>query len=420
MLLPLVVSAQRIDSVAAARRLNRAAAARLANADTAGAADSMRAAARAWPRQGAYLLAAARVAAMAGRPDTALALLTQANTMGFAWSPAHPAFAGLQSNTAFRALASGSEENQAPVVRSAVFRTLPDPWLHPEGVAFDARTGRVFVSGVRQRKVIVIEPDGRVRDFVATSAGLDAVLGVAVDSVRGVLWLTTAHTPEQEGDASGIPGGSMLVAANLSDGAIVERWTLPDTSGGHMLGDVIVAPNGTVYTTDSRSPHIYRVDGTGKGGVLTRAPWQHGDWQSLQGLAFTRDGRTAWVADWATGLFQIDVASGAVTPVAADPSIFTLGVDGLYLVGDRRLIALQNGIAPARVVAFDLDAAGSRIERMELLDRHLPQAIEPTLGVLIPGGLLYVANAPWGLYGANGAVDLEKPFPAPVLLRLPL
>jgi sugar lactone lactonase YvrE len=340
--------------------------------------------------------------------------------MGFAWSPGHPAFGALQSHAGFRALAQGSEANQAPLVRSAVFRTLPDPWLHPEGVAFDAKTGRVFVSGVRQRKVVVIEADGRVRDFVPTSAGFDAVLGVAVDSARNLLWFTSAHTPEQEGAPSGVAGGSMLVAANLTDGAIVQRWTLPDTSGGHMLGDVIVAPNGSVYTTDSRSPHIYKVEGAGKGGVLTRAPWQHGDWQSLQGLAFTPDGRTAWVADWATGLFRIDMAAGTVTHVAADPSIFTLGVDGLYLVGERRLIALQNGIAPARVVAFDLDATGSRVEKMELLDRHLPQAIEPTLGVLVPGGLLYVANAPWGLYGANGAVDPEKPFPAPVLLRLPL
>jgi hypothetical protein len=119
-------------------------------------------------------------------------------------------------------------------------------------------------------------------------------------------------------------------------------------------------------------------------------------------------------------LFRIDVSTGNVTPVDSDPSIFTLGVDGLYSVGENRLVALQNGIAPARVVAFELDATGTRVERLELLDRHLPRAIEPTLGVLVPGGLLYVANSPWGLYGANGAVDPEKPFPAPVLLRLPL
>lgn len=340
--------------------------------------------------------------------------------MGFAWSPRHPAFGRLQSDTRFAALAMGSEDNQAPLVKSAVFRTLPDPWLHPEGVGFDATTGRVFVSGVRQRKVVVIEPDGRVRDFVGAGAGLDAVLGLAIDSVRGLLWFTTAQTPEQEGASAGMPGGSMLLAARLTDGAVVQRWTLPDTSGGHLLGDVMLAPNGTVYTTDSRSPHIYRVDGRGTGGVLARAPWQHPDWQSLQGLAFSSDGRQAWLADWSTGLFHIDIGSGIVTPVAADPAMFTLGVDGLYFVGNRRLVALQNGIAPARVVAFDLDASGTRIEKLELLDRHLPEAIEPTLGVLVPGGLLYVANAPWGLYGPDGAVDLEKPFPKPVLLRLPL
>jgi sugar lactone lactonase YvrE len=420
LLLPLPASAQRLDAVATARRLNRAAAARLVSSDTAGAADSLLAAARAWPRQGAYLLAAARYAAFAGRTDTALALLGEANRMGFAWLPTHPAFARLETLPAFRTLASGSEANQVPVANSAVFRTLPDPWLHPEGVAFDPRSGRVFVSGVRQRKVVVIETDGRVRDFVPTSVGLDAVLGLVVDTARNLLWLTSAQTPEQEGPPSGVAGGSVLVAASLSDGEIVERWTLPDTPGGHLLGDVLLAPDGTVYTTDSRSPHIYRVDRPGKGGVLTKTPWESRDWQSLQGLAFAPDGRTAWVADWGTGLFRIDVSTGNVTPVDSDPSIFTLGVDGLYSVGENRLVALQNGIAPARVVAFELDATGTRVERLELLDRHLPRAIEPTLGVLVPGGLLYVANSPWGLYGANGAVDPEKPFPAPVLLRLPL
>jgi hypothetical protein len=148
--------------------------------------------------------------------------------------------------------------------------------------------------------------------------------------------------------------------------------------------------------------------------------WHSTDWMSLQGLAFAADGSTAWLADWTTGLYRIDVASGVVSPVSADPSLFTLGVDGLYVGGDRRLIALQNGIAPARVVAFDLDSTGTRVERVELLDRHLPAAIEPTLGVMVPGGLLYVANSPWGLYGPGGSVDPEKPFPAPLLLRLPL
>jgi sugar lactone lactonase YvrE len=339
--------------------------------------------------------------------------------MGFAWNPAHPAFGRLQADTRFRALATASEANQAPHVKSAVFRTLPDAWLHPEGVAFDGATGRVFVSGVRQRKVVVIEPDGRVRDFVPTSAGFDAVMGIVVDSARGLLWFSTSVTPEMDG-APSATGGALLVAAKLDDGTIAARYVLPDTSGGHMLGDVVLAPNGDVYTSDSRSPQVYRVRGAAANGTLERLSWQHRDWQSLQGMTFSPDGRTMWIADWTTGLFKVDVASGIVTPVMADPSIFTLGVDGMYLVGERRLVALQNGIAPARVVAFDLDASGTRVERAELLDRHLPQAIEPTLGVLVPGGLLYVANSPWGLYGANGAVDPNTPFPAPVLMRLPL
>jgi sugar lactone lactonase YvrE len=419
-LAPGVAASQRADSAASARRFSRAAAARLAVHDTTGAADSMWHAARSWPRQGGYLLAAARLAALAGRPDTALVLLARATEMGFAWSPGHPAFTALQSDPRFRALAQGSESNQAPFIRSAVFRHLPDPWLHPEGVAFDPRTGRVFVSSVRQRKVVVIETDGRVIDFVPTSTGLDAVFGIAVDTTRRVLWLATGSTPEQEGPPGGVPGGSMLVAVDLDNGQVAQRWMLPDTVGEHLLGDVTVAPNGTVFATDSRSPAIYAVPTAEQHGQLLRMPWHSNDWVSLQGLAFAADGTLAWVADWTTGLYRIDLVSGAVTAVASDPSVFTLGVDGLYPVGNRQLVALQNGIAPARVVAFELDPEGRRVEKLDLLDRHLPLAIEPTLGVPVPGGLLYVANSPWGLYRADGSVDPDKPFPAPLLLRLPL
>jgi hypothetical protein len=55
-----------------------------------------------------------------------------------------------------------------------------------------------------------------------------------------------------------------------------------------------------------------------------------------------------------------------------------------------------------------------------VLDRHLPLAEEPSGGVLVAGALLYVANAPWGHYRGDGSPDPAKPFPKPVLLRLPL
>lgn len=416
---PLPAVAQRAEAAADARRLHAAATRLVTAGDTLAAADSLLAAAHAWTLQPAYTLAAARLAAVAGRHDTALALLERATRRGHAWNAANPAFASLAESSRFHAVAAASRQLQEPLTKSSVFRTLPDSSLHPEGVAFDPRTGRVFVSSVRQRKVVVIERDGRVRDFVASSAGLDAVFGMVVDTARQRLWLATGHTVEQAGAPRRRDAASELVAVDLADGTIRERWELPDSSVPHLLGDVVLAPDGSVYATDSRTPAIYRVAAT-PGAVLERVGWWHDDWVSLQGLAFTPDGRTAWVADWTVGLYHVDLASGTVTPIESDDATFSLGVDGLYAIGDRQLVALQNGIAPPRAVRFDLDPSGTRIVGSVVLDRHLPVAIEPTLGVLIDGALLYVANSPWGLYGPGGAPDPARPWPRPALLRLPL
>lgn len=412
--------AQRADSAATARSLYRAAAGVLAAGDTAAAADSMLAAARAWPRQGAYRLAAARLAALAGRRAEAIAELQTYTRMGYGWRGADPAFATIASDPEFRALVMAADRNAEPLRRSEVFRTLADSMLHPEGIAFDPATGRVFVSSVRQRKVVVIEPDSRLRDFVPPGAGHDAVFGLAVDTARGLLWLASGAVPEQAGPPSDTPGGSALVAVRLEDGGLAGRWLLPDTTGVHLLGDVIIAPDGGVYATDSRTPAIYRVPDDPDDRTLQAMPWRHPDWSSPQGLAFSSDGRLAWLADWTTGLFRIDRVTGTVTAVAAAPTDYTLGVDGLYQVGNTRLVGLQNGIGPPRVVAFDLTPAGDGVVAVTVLDRHLPLATEPTLGVLVAGSLLYVANSPWGHYRNDGSPDPTRPFPRPVLLRLPL
>lgn len=418
LLQPHAASAQRADSAAKARQLIRVAAQALVAGDTVMAADSALAAARNWPRQGAYLVTASRLASSLGRSATADSLLATLNQMGYGWWTDHPSFASRQADPAFQELASAARRNQAPLVRSTVFRELDDPGLHPEGVAIDPATGRVFVSSVRQQRVVEIAADGGVRDFLPNSVGLDAVLGLAVDSARRLLWVTTGEVPEQQREPLGLPGSTALLAVGLDDAAVTARWTIPDTTAAHLLGDVVMGRDGRAYATDSRLPGIYRTGTEAGGGVLERLPWWSDDWRSLQGLAFSGDGARAWVADWTTGLYRIDTATGAVTPVGGAPSFYTLGVDGLYWAGPGRLIGLQNGIAPPRVVEFVLDAAGDVVTDLRVLDRHLPLATEPTLGALVGNHLIYVANSPWALYGEDGEPDPASPWPRPVLLRL--
>lgn len=412
--------AQRADSAATARGLMRTAGEQLASGDTAAAAGSVLAASRAWPRQLAYQVTAARMLVAAGRHAEAVNALGRANAGAYAWNPDNPALDPLRALPGFAELAATARASAAPLVRSAVYRALPDAMLHPEGIAHDSITGRIYVSSVRRAKVVVIEPDGRVRDFVPASAGLEATFGLAVDRRRGVLWIATSRTPEQERPGTVGHSGAALVAVDLEDGREAARWVIADTSRPHLLGDLALGPDGTLWATDSRTPALYRVEPGSRGGPLEPAPIRSPDWVSLQGVAIAPSGGEAWVADWTTGLFHIDLASGEVHPVAAAVEDVTLGIDGLYLVGPRRLIGIQNGMAPARVVEVTLDADGRRVDRLRVLDRHLPLAEEPTLGVVARGALLYVANSPWGHYRADGTPDPARPFPVPTLLRLPL
>ena len=72
--------------------------------------------------------------------------------------------------------------------------------LHPEGLAFDARTGRWFVGSVRQRRVVVVERDGSTRDFVqAASDGIGGVFGMAVDDAHRTLWVATTSLAADAG-----------------------------------------------------------------------------------------------------------------------------------------------------------------------------------------------------------------------------
>ena len=97
--------------------------------------------------------------------------------------------------------------------------------------------------------------------------------------------------------------------------------------------------------------------------------------------------------------------SVARSPAAV--SLVTLGIDGLYWGGSNSLIAIQNGVSPARVLRLTLNGAGDGVTALEVLDRHA-SASEPTLGVVLRDALLYVANSSWSDYNDEGAPTLGR------------
>lgn len=103
-------------------------------------------------------------------------------------------------------------------------------------------------------------------------------------------------------------------------------------------------------------------------GADTLEPLRHPLFHSLRRLAPSPDGRVLYLADYSHGMLRVDLETREVTRLDDAPSSTSLGCDGI--AWDRgAIVAVQNGVAPARIMRFVLDQAGRRIQRADVLDR---------------------------------------------------
>lgn len=271
-----------------------------------------------------------------------------------------------------------------------------------EGVAMDIETDRLFLSSVSGREVLLVEPFDRESFTVFADAehGLQSVFGLAVDSRNRVLWVTTGVLP-QTGLPEGETGETALVALDLVTGDVYRRYTI---DGAERIADVTVR-DGIVYVTDSGANRIYRLNGLNEElQLLSDDP----RFVSLQGLALAQG--ALYVADYAIGLWRIDLDDGAATLVRAGTESL-IGIDGLGATRDgERLIAVRNGMAPNQVFAIEFASRGRAVSGHEILLRGHSDFGEPTLLDVKDDRIWLVANSPWPLYpdddsGPTGSVE---------------
>jgi sugar lactone lactonase YvrE len=407
-----------VDSASAARLAwGRGVRALNAN-DLATARAEIRRAAIAWPAQATYVWGKAYTAALAGDTSEVITSLDRYAAYGLGRSlRGDSAFMPYRGLARFDRVVARIEANLTPAVHSRTIASLPDSTFWPEGVDYDARTKRFYVASVRHRTVAEVSADGRVRELWPRDLpGIGAMLGVRVDRAHGVLWATTSGIHQMEGYAPADSGIAALLRIRIADGAIERRWDIAPSARGHVLGDLAIASNGDVYLTDSTEPFMYRLRASADKLERIASPL----FRSLQGVAPTADGRSVYIADYAHGLLVYDVASGRVTRLDDAPGSTSLGCDGIVIDTRGAIIAVQNGVSPARVMRFVVDRARRRVITATLLDRNLAIADEPTIGTVAGGRYVYVANSQWEKYDEEGVRKVGVPLTAPVLLAVPL
>jgi DNA-binding beta-propeller fold protein YncE len=367
---------------------------------------------RARPDDGVPLYQRAALSVEAGAPADALPFLRRLDAIG--WDiPLRPdMFAPLAEDASFRELAARIEARAPRVHRSTVAFSVPEPDLIPEGVAVDPRTRTFYLGSIRKRKVLAIDARGAVSTFVSSGQdGLLGALGVKVDTRADLLWVASHRSSSMAGHAStaGQPDG--VFAFSLRDGSLRRRIVFDD-GAPHLPNDFAIAPDGTVYLTDSAAGRVLRIPPDRDAFEPVTPP------DALvypNGIARTADGRL-YVAHL-RGIAIVDPRSRSVTPMSTDAAAPLGGIDGLVLEGGT-LLAVQNSLGRPRMVSIALDATGTRATKLTILEND-PAVLElPTTACVLDGALYTIANSQ--LRAFRGGDTPSRPLEPPRILRTPL
>ena len=343
-----------------------------------------------------------------GNAKGAFALLNRIAAMGLQLPPAFGAsFAVLKGRPEFERVRKEIARNTAALCNcSTIFDGPAQPFI-AEGIAFDPRSNRLLVSSVYQRKMVAIA-NGRMHDFSgALPEGLSP-FSITLDRKHDRVWVSAASLAQSHGATAAQHDRSALLAFDLRNGTVIANIAAPK---GAILGDTAIAPDDTVYTTDSKGG-VYRLrrDGKALEPVTTGLV-------SAQGVAISADNRTALVADYALGLVRLDLATGKLVSVIVPESVTTLGMDGMAVLTDGWFVATQNGIAPARIVRFRLSPDWSRVTRFDVVARNAPQIADPSL-LTVVGKDVYVAGiSQWASFDED-RTDPARPVLSFKIVRL--
>lgn len=315
----------------------------------------------------------------------------------------------------FKNLQKDFTENAKAVNKSQKAFSIPNKGLMTEGIAYDAKSKRFFVSSVRQGKIVVVDEDGKVSDFSSADDELWSVSGMTVDAKRRILWATTSAFPQMKDFQKADEGRSAIVKYDLENGKLLKKYVLSNDPEKHVLGDLVLSKNGDIFATDSLSPNIYRIDSKKDELELFI---KSDRFASLQGVAFSSDEKYLFAADYSKGIFKIDVESKQITQILPSENVTLLGIDGLYFHRGN-LVAIQNGVRPHRVIQLNLNKKFNKIKSWKTLEANHADFMEPTLGVKVGNDFYYIANSQWNLFDRDNNLDEEK-LQEPVILLLKL
>ena len=101
------------------------------------------------------------------------------------------------------------------------------------------------------------------------------------------------------------------------------KFLISPDSAPHLLGDLTITRNGDVYASDSRAPIVWKLRA---GGDTLERFVESPLLLNAQGLTFTPDEKTLYLADYSRGMLKIDPSSRSVRLLPCRDQVLALGI----------------------------------------------------------------------------------------------
>jgi len=207
----------------------------------------------------------------------------------------------------------------------------------PESMTSTAN-GTVFFGSISKGMVYRAAPGSASAEpwIKPGTGGLNTVLGVFADEKARTLWVCSSVIPGvSKPDAK---EGTALKAFDIKTGAFKASYAFPGGKG--ICNDIAVAPDGTIYATETGEGQILRL----KKGASALEVWASGPLlASADGIALLADG-SVYINGFTSNLFvRVPVkADGSAGPAEKlDTSRPLKSPDGLRSVGPKTMLMAE-------------------------------------------------------------------------------
>lgn len=309
-------------------------------------------------------------------------------------------FNSLQNTEGFKSVLEIKANQGKMISGSHKACVLSEKDLHPEGLAYLAKSKTWLVSSIRKRKIVAFDlKTGVCTDWLKAEDML-AVFAMKADFKEQYLWVATSALPEMENFSKELEGKAEILKVDIKTRQIVKRFTV---GGNHVFGDLLVTKNNEVYVSDSNKPIIYKIENNEMKPFISL----ENEGFNLQGIALNDVGDKIFIADYLKGIAVVDIRKLTKKWLAFPEGTIGKGIDGLVFYKNK-LIAVQNGIRPIRITQFSLNGSQDEIIGYRILDTNRPEFDEPALATIVENKLYFFANSPWKAYDKNAVLDAGK------------